>query len=99
MFERVTSLRIMSGQCKCRSEHAMRMRKNRIDRDRPAGRFDRLIVLLQPEIGDTFVPIPNKQIWIVRTEPYRLVRKFDGLFILSEEERTCRLRAQKRLHC
>src|SRR5579863_3175935 len=80
---RVAGLRLMTGQCKCRGEHGKRRRKVRIDRDRPAGPFDRLIVLLQREIVYTFAAIPKKQICIVRTEPYRLVKDFDALFILS----------------
>src|SRR6516162_7703771 len=59
------------------------MVKIRIDCDRPTRPFDRLIVLLQPEISTTFAAIPKCRILIVRTEPYRLVEKFDGLLILS----------------
>ena len=83
-LDRVTGLRLMTGQCKRCGEEAVRKRETRIDRDRPAGPFDRLIVLLEREIGDTFVSIPKKQIWISRTEPCRLVVKVDSFFILSE---------------
>src|SRR5258708_28544455 len=56
---RVTGLRLMAGQCKRRGEDEERSVKIRIDCDRPAGPFDRLIVLLQPEIGETFAEIPK----------------------------------------
>ena len=44
-------LRFVTGQRERRDEVVMRRIIVRIDRDRPAGRFDRPIVLLEPEIG------------------------------------------------
>ena len=43
----VPGFRRMTGRCKCRGEDGIRTRKIRIDRDRPTGPLDRLIVLLQ----------------------------------------------------
>ena len=57
----VTGLRLLTGQCKRCGEEAVRKRETRIDRDRPAGPFDRLIVLLEREIGDTFVGTPKNK--------------------------------------
>src|SRR5689334_9819234 len=92
----------MAGQCKGRGEGAERRWNNWIDRDRPAGPFDRLIVLLQPEISLTFAEIPKCQLLILRTEPYGFVEKFDGPLILSDVKlcktqkpiRICKVRVQ-----
>ena len=59
---------LMAGQSEGSNKVSMRKRiVIRTDRDRPASPFDRLIVLLQREIGDRFpAAIPNKQSRIVR---------------------------------
>jgi hypothetical protein len=70
-------LRLMTGQSQRRGDVKIRPQIIiRFDRDRPAGPFDRLIVLLQPEIGRRSQAIPILQIRIVRAQPNRLVRKF-----------------------
>jgi hypothetical protein len=75
----------MTGQSKRRDEVEMRPRIGAgIDRDRPAGRFDRLIVLLQPEIVGRFTTIPISQSWISRAQPNRLVLILQALFKLPE---------------
>ena len=71
----------MTSQRKRRDEDEKRTFQIRIDCDRLPRPFDRLIVLLQPEISTTFAAIPKCRILILRTEPYRLVEKFDGLFL------------------
>ena len=78
-------LRLMTGQCKRRDEVEMHQRIGaRTNCNRPAGPFDRLIVLFQREMASRFALIPNRQIGIVRAEANRLVKIFQALFELPE---------------
>src|SRR5262249_46600301 len=51
----------------------------RIDRDRPAGRFDRLVILLQLSKGPRLGPIQIIQSWVAWTKPNRLVKEFEAI--------------------
>ena len=77
-LEVFTGHRLMTGQSKRRDEVEMSPRIIRIDRDRRAGIFNRLIVLLEPEIGRRSRVIPKTQIDIVWTLPIALseIRRF-----------------------
>jgi len=57
----------------------------RIDRDTPAGQFNRLIVLLQRKIVVSFDAIPSIEYWITRTETNCPLNIFVALFKLSED--------------
>ena len=54
-------LRLLTGLDKRRDEWCMRKRIVRIDRDRPAGPFDRLIILLQSVIVGRFLVVERTQ--------------------------------------
>src|SRR5208337_3948361 len=77
-------LRLTTGPAERRDKHWMRLPIGRIDRDRPAGPFDRLFVLLKPEMGGRLARVPVMQRWIVRTEPNGLVKILKALFKLPE---------------
>src|SRR5262249_18831151 len=84
-MEGFVRLRLMTAQSKRRDEVEVQPRSSaRIDRNRPAGPFDRLIVLFQGEMASRFAVILTTQIRIVRTEPNRLVKIFEALFELPE---------------
>ena len=55
-----------------------------MDRNRLPGQINRLVILLQPEIGPCFAAIKMNESWIVRAEPNGLVEIIEGFFKLPE---------------
>ncbi len=53
--------------------------------DRSASQFDRLVIILQPEIGLRLLAIPKIERRIVRARPNRLVERFKAFLELPEE--------------
>ena len=56
----------------------------RIDRDRLASHFNRLVIILQPEIDLTPCRHTTGERWIVRARPDRLVEIFNAFVELPE---------------
>ena len=54
------------------------------DCDRLASRFNRLVVTLQPEIGERFAAIKMREERIVRAQQNRLVKVFEAFVYLPE---------------
>ena len=79
-LKRFMRLGLVTTQSKRREEGSMRQCVVRGGRDRPARPVDRLIVLLQAEMGRRFPRIPVGQNRIARAEPNRFVVKFEALF-------------------
>ena len=74
----------MTGQGERRHKEHIRIRVVRIDRERPASQFDRLIIALQPEIGPRLVAVIIGERRIGRARPNRLVESFNA-FVESPE--------------
>ena len=57
----------------------------RIDRDRLASQFNRLVIILQPEIGPRLAAIATGERRIVRARPNRLVKIFKAFVEMPEK--------------
>ena len=57
----------------------------RIDRDRLASPFNRLVIILQPEIDPRLAAIPTGERRIVRARPNRLVKIFKAFVEMPEK--------------
>src|SRR5277367_1873930 len=76
-LQRLARFRIMTGQGERSHKDRMRPRDVvRIDRDRLAKLFNRLVITLQPEIGRPLAAIEPGELRIVRARPTRLVEIF-----------------------
>ena len=76
-LQRLARFRVMTGQGERRHKGRMNILDViRIDRDRPASQFNRLVITLQPEIGPRLAAIPRGERRIVRARPNRLVEIF-----------------------
>src|SRR5580704_10299195 len=75
-LERFAGLRVPTGKRERRDEDHVLGLLVWIGCDRPAVPFDRLIVVLQPEIGVRLVRIPVIEKRIVWAQPNGLVEKF-----------------------
>ena len=87
-LQRLARFRIMAGQGERRHKGHMRKRVViRIDRDRPASQFNRLVIILQPEIGPRLAAVPIGERRIVRARPNRLVEILKAFVELPESLR------------
>ena len=88
-LQRLARFRIMTGQGERRHKDRMRPRDVvRIDRDRLASQFNRLVITLQPEIGPRLAAIPIGERRIVRARQNRLVEIFNAFVEFPEAFRS-----------
>ena len=73
-LQRLARFRILIGQGERRRQDHMCKLVFRIDCERPARQFNRLIITLQPEIGPRLAVIPIVERRIVWARQYRLVQ-------------------------
>ena len=84
-LQRLARFRITIGQRERSHKDHMRKLVVRIDGDRPASQFNRLIVILQPEIGQRLATVPVVKRRIGRARQNRPVEIFKALFESPEE--------------
>ena len=88
-LQRLARFRIMTGQGERRYKNRMRPRDVvRVDRDHLAKLFNRLVIILQPEIGQRLGPVPIGEPPIVGAQPNRPVEIFTSGLTSAERKRS-----------
>ena len=84
-LQRLARFGVMTGQGERRHKGRMNILDViRIDRDRLASQFNRLVIILQPEIGPRLAAVPQGERRIVRARQNRLVEIFEAFVEFPE---------------